>query len=440
MWLGSVGLSAAAGALLDKPKALQAATLPPKPVNPLPTVAPSAAPSVDPREVLSLIYDQDYLLYEGPKVGTFWESPNRLQAIVQRLGQVGVEVETQAVKPASFDQIAKAHAPHYIRYIQKQKYLPQDEFALIRKVERKLVNRPTAMATASGAVQPQYEEVIRYVRPPADAPRYTKLKPYEAAALAAGGAIQAVDQVMKGQSQNAFALVRPPGHHATSKRNMGFCVFNNAAVAARHAQAAYGAERVLIIDWDVHHGNGTQEIFYTDPSVLYFSTHQENIYPKRTGKIGEVGAKNGRGYNINVPLPPRTDDAGFLSVFREVLVPVAQAFKPDLIIVSAGQDAHAHDFVAQCRVTDAGFAQMTRVVKELARELCDRKLVFVLEGGYNPKVTARAVENIVKVLQAPDETVAAAAAPKPGQATPAPIASRIAEVRRTQTAFWPTLA
>jgi acetoin utilization deacetylase AcuC-like enzyme len=195
----------------------------------------------------------------------------------------------------------------------------------------------------------------------------------------------------------------------------------------------------MIVDWDVHHGNGTQEIFYNDPSVLYFSTHQENIYPKRTGKVAEVGAGAGRGYNVNVPLPPRTGDDGFIQVFKEILVPVAKSFKPDLIIVSAGQDAHLQDFVAQMRVTDAGFAAMTRMMKQLASELCNDKLAFVLEGGYNPKVTARAVETIVRVLQAPagqDDFLGETFAEDRSLAFKA----RMAEVKATQQAYWPSLA
>ncbi|MDB5101598.1 MAG: class histone deacetylase, partial [Cyanobacteria bacterium RYN_339] len=167
--------------------------------------------------------------------------------------------------------------------------------------------------------------------------------------------------------------------------------------------------------------------------------HQEGIYPKRTGRVHEVGEGPGKGYNVNVPLPPQTGDDGFLQVFKEVLVPVAKAFKPDLIIVSAGQDAHLQDFVAQMRVTDAGFAAMTRIMKQLATELCNDKLAFVLEGGYNPKVTARAVETIVRVLQAPSGQDDFLGETFKDDRNPA-FKARLAEVKATQQAYWHALS
>lgn len=435
-----MGLAAAAGTLLGRPEAMNAAASMPVPRK-RPVAPPPVKQAAVPRQPLSLIYDQDYLLYEGPRVGTMGESPTRLQAIVERLEDTGVKVKSQAVRPASYEQIARVHTPSYVKYIQQAVYLPQDEYAMIRRVEKRIVNRPTPGPSADASARPVFESVIRYVRTPQDAPRYTKLRPYEAASLAAGGAVQAVDEVMKGEAKTSFALLRPPGHHATRKRNMGFCVFNNAAVAARHAQVAYGLKRVLIIDWDVHHGNGTQEIFYTDPSVLYFSTHQENIYPKRTGKIWEIGAKHGKGYNINVPLPPGTGDEAYLRVFREILVPVAKAFEPDLIIVSAGQDAHEGEYVSSMRVSYEGFAALTRVVKGMAADLCDSKLVFVLEGGYNPRVTARSVETIVRELQNPHvDSLAELPEGQIGAPLPRGFEERLEKVKQTHLAYWPVLA
>jgi acetoin utilization deacetylase AcuC-like enzyme len=280
---------------------------------------------------------------------------------------------------------------------------------------------------------------VRYVKLPAGAPdRRSKVTPWVAGALAAGGAVKAVDEVMTGRAKASFALIRPPGHHARRGKNMGFCIFNNAAVAARHAQAEHGAKRVLIVDWDVHHGNGTQEIFYDDPSVLYFSSHQENIYPKRTGRIAETGVGSGKGYNVNVPLPRHTGDEGFVQVYRELLTPIARAFRPDLIIVSAGQDAHVGDFVAQMRMTDAGFAKLTQMMRGLAGELCLDRLVFVLEGGYAPKVAARACETICRVLQSPpgegDFTGEALNGGAPA------LRARIDQVKAVQTDYWPALA
>jgi acetoin utilization deacetylase AcuC-like enzyme len=437
MWLGSMGLAAASGALLGPTTPPRAATLPPRrvPKPPAPTPAPVAAKPVPP---LALVYDRDYLLYEGPRVGTFWESPTRLQAIVERLEALGLPVETHPVVEATTAQLARVHAPSYIRYIRKATALPQDEFATIRRVEKRLVNRPSRGDRNDDPMSPRFESVVRYVRAPADMPRVSRAKPFAAAALAAGGAIKAVDEVMAGRARASFALVRPPGHHARRAKNMGFCIFNNAAIAARHAQAAHGVKRVLIVDWDVHHGNGTQEIFYDDPSVLYFSTHQEGIYPKRTGKVHEVGARAGRGYNVNVPLPPYTGDEGFVRVYEELFAPIAKAFKPDLIIVSAGQDAHMGDFVARMRMSDAGYARLTQLVRRVAAEVCEDKLVFVLEGGYAPKVAARAVETICRVLQEPpgSDVLGEAAS----EAPPPVLRSRIAQVKAVHGAHWPALA
>ncbi|HEY9722722.1 MAG TPA: histone deacetylase [Oscillatoriaceae cyanobacterium] len=431
LWLGSVGTSAAAGALLSRPATAVA-------TRHLNTLARAIAPEpaeapVAPAKKLSLIYDQDYLLYEGPKVGTVSEMPTRLSAIVERLNQTGFTVASHPVKPASYDQIARCHVPSYIKYIRKADALPQDEFAFIPQVETIYKASPSPGATPT--VKP--EKVVRYVK--LQEPTLpTKLPPYEAASLAAGGAIQAVDEVMTGKAKYAFALLRPPGHHATPRRYMGFCIFNNVAIAARHAQDVYGVKRVMILDWDVHHGNGIQEIFYKDPSVLYLSTHEEGIYPRKTGKVAEVGAGVGRGYNVNIPLPPFTGDDGYLTVFKEIVAPIARGYKPDLILVAAGQDAHAGEIVAQMKVTDQGFAAMTRVAKALAHELCDDKLVFVLEGGYQPNVTAHAVASVVHELDQPTRPDAIAAIRADALLPPSTV-QRIAEVKQTQLAYWPGL-
>jgi acetoin utilization deacetylase AcuC-like enzyme len=219
---------------------------------------------------------------------------------------------------------------------------------------------------------------------------------WEAASLAAGAAVGAVEAVMKGRAANAFALVRPPGHHARPAKAMGFCLINNAAVAAEAARRA-GARRVLILDWDVHHGNGTQEIFAGRDDVLYMSVHQYPFYPG-TGASEEVGVGAGKGATVNCPLPAGQDDADYGAVFHDLFLPVGRAFAPDLIVVSAGYDAHLRDPLAEMRVTERGFAAMTSLVTELAQEACGGKLVLLLEGGYDLGALALSVRASLEVL------------------------------------------
>lgn len=209
---------------------------------------------------------------------------------------------------------------------------------------------------------------------------------WRAIAAAAGSAIGGVDAVMEGVFDSAFALVRPPGHHAMPDHAMGFCIVNHAAVAAAHAVAAHDLSRVLIVDFDVHHGNGTQEAFYDDPRVLYFSTHQSPAYPG-TGHIEEIGEGDGAGYTVNVPLPADVGDDGFRDVFSAILRPIADRFQPELVIVSAGYDAHwrnsAYVNGIHERMTVQGVADISRMVKEISDAHCPGRLVGILEGGYD---------------------------------------------------------
>ncbi|MBW1731197.1 MAG: histone deacetylase [Deltaproteobacteria bacterium] len=205
---------------------------------------------------------------------------------------------------------------------------------------------------------------------------------YEAALLAAGGLCKAISMVMSGQLDNAFAFVRPPGHHAERARAMGFCLFNNVAVGARYAQKENQAERVLIVDWDLHHGNGTQHSFEEDPTVLYFSTHQYPYYPG-SGSLREVGRGEGQGYTVNVPLSVGQGNVEYVGIFERILKPIALEFDPDLVLVSAGFDIYANDPLGGMRVTAEGFAGMTRCLMDIAQSCCEGKLVITLEGGYN---------------------------------------------------------
>jgi len=285
------------------------------------------------------------------------ESPARLDAIMAELGRAplaGVTIETP--RAATDAEIEAVHSPGY----------------------------RARLASLDG----QYAELDPD----------TALSPgsWEAATLAAGAAVGAALAVMGGVADNAFALVRPPGHHARPAKAMGFCLLNNAAVAAEAARRA-GAARVLIVDWDVHHGNGTQEIFAGRDDVLYMSVHQSPFYPG-TGAAEEIGVGVGKGATVNCPLPAGQDDADYGVVFHDLFLPVARAFAPELIIVSAGYDAHARDPLAEMNVTERGFAAMTSVLAELAERSCGGKLALLLEGGYDLAALALSVRASLEVL------------------------------------------
>lgn len=222
------------------------------------------------------------------------------------------------------------------------------------------------------------------------------------ARLSAGGIITAVDAVMTGQAENALAAVRPPGHHATPTRAMGFCILSNIAIGARQAQTVHGAKRVMIVDYDVHHGNGTQDAFYNDGSVLFVSTHQYPYYPG-TGALNDIGEGDGDGATLNIPLQSGHGDDSYKAIFEQVIRPAATRFQPDLIMVSAGFDAHHIDPLAMMRLTHTGYAHLTRDLKQMANDLCDGKIIFVMEGGYDLQALAHGMRNIAHVLLDEDE-------------------------------------
>jgi len=222
---------------------------------------------------------------------------------------------------------------------------------------------------------------------------YVMPQSYDIARLAAGGVIHAVDTVMRGESKNALAAIRPPGHHATISEGMGFCLLNNIAIAARHIQRTYKLQRILIVDYDVHHGNGTQDIFYDDPSVLYISTHQSPLYPG-TGTTAEVGAGSGLGYTINIPMPPGVGDQGYLQVFEQIVCPAVERFEPQFILVSVGFDAHWADPLAHMKLSLSGYDRLARQLITLAELWCEGRIVFVLEGGYNLEVLSHGWVNV----------------------------------------------
>jgi acetoin utilization deacetylase AcuC-like enzyme len=231
-----------------------------------------------------------------------------------------------------------------------------------------------------------------------DPDTYTSPETCEIARLAAGACVDAVERVMSGRNARALALVRPPGHHAERNRAMGFCIYNNAAVAAAHAQTL-GAARVAIVDYDVHHGNGTQHIFDRDPTVLYCSVHQYPYYPG-TGAATEVGQGDGAGLTVNVPLEAGATDDDYHQVFDEIVIPIVRAFGPDLILISAGFDAHERDPLGNMRLTTPAFAAMTMALRLLAEECCQGRIVAVTEGGYDLGAFRDSLQSVVDVLGA----------------------------------------
>ena len=332
-----------------------------------------------------IIYHPDYLKHE---TGTHPERKERLLSIISHLKGTGILDKLELIKPesATIEEIQYVHSRDYIDKARK------------------------------------YSELEIHLDPDTVLSRDS----YDVALLAAGGAITAVDAVLA-TFDSSFALVRPPGHHAMPERGMGFCIFNNIAIAARHAQKL-GKKRVLIVDWDVHHGNGTQEAFYDDPSVLYFSTHQYPHYPG-TGWFDEVGIGEGEGYNINVPLPAGTDDSGFIAAFEEILVPAAREFRPDIVLVSAGFDACNKDGLAYMRMSVEGFSILASIVKSIAKESCGGKVVAVLEGGYDLKLLARSVDAVLDVFMGNEPE-------KKSYDVSPHVKARLEEVKKIQRKFW----
>ena len=292
------------------------------------------------------------------------ERPERLTAIVDRLRAEATLENLRWITPTPADRpsIETVHEARYVRHVQD------------------VAARAPALLDAG------------------DTP--VSKESYDVACLAAGGVIGAIDEVMAGRLRNAFCAVRPPGHHARPAAAMGFCLFNNVAIGARHVQRKHGVKRVLIVDWDVHHGNGTQEAFYDDPSVLFFSVHQFPFYPGPSGAAQNTGRGPGRGFNINVPLPAGTDEKTVRRHFLDTLVPAADKFAPQCVLISCGFDAHKDDQLGGLRMTSAGFGELTRIVCGIAERHGNGRLVSVLEGGYTLEAIAESAVHHVQALVA----------------------------------------
>ena len=275
----------------------------------------------------------------------------------------------------------------------------QDLWANVVEIEADEARRSDIQACHTPQHFKHVEEAVREGRGYLDADTMISGASFEAAMRGAGAACRAIDAIMEGAADNAFVPVRPPGHHATPDRAMGFCLFNNVGVAARYAQKTFKEiERVAILDWDVHHGNGTQGIFYDDPSVFYFSMHQYPWYPG-TGSRAETGQGRGRGYTLNVPLRAMTPTSDQRRAFDSAIEEMASTFTPDLVIISAGFDAHDSDPLGQLLLSDEDFVQMTRVVKDWANQACGGRVVSCMEGGYNLDTLGETIRRHVRELQ-----------------------------------------
>lgn len=272
---------------------------------------------------------------------------------------------------------------------------------------------------------------------------------YATAKLAAGGGLEAVAGVLKGAFARSYVIVRPPGHHALVDRPMGFCLFNNVAVAARYAQREFGLKRVMIIDWDVHHGNGTQDIFYSDPSVCFVSFHQFPFWPPDMGWYTEDGAGDGKGYNINIPLPAGTGDRGYLAAWDAIFKPICMEYQPELIMLSAGYDAHQADPLGQQQISTTGYFLLSGRLADLAESIgCP--IVGFLEGGYNTRSLADSVVATVKVLNAEDRLAradikvfsgiyGAELMPSTGDRNELLVEERLNDIKRHHSKYWKSL-
>ncbi|MEW5902546.1 MAG: histone deacetylase [Acidobacteriota bacterium] len=320
------------------------------------------------------------------------ESPERIRIIYEMLEREKIFADCQHIppRPATEQEIEFIHSPEY--------------FAQIKETAGK-------------------ERV--YLDPDTS----TSPRSYEVALLAAGGLLAAADEIMEGKIRNAFALVRPPGHHAEASQARGFCIFNNVAIAAQHLIQKHGLARILIVDWDLHHGNGTQNSFNSRDDVLYFSTHQFPYYPG-SGHWSEVGSGRGEGFTVNVPLSAGKEDADYVFIFERLLSPIAMAYRPGFILVSAGFDIYAGDPLGGMMVSAEGFGALTSLLLDLAEQTAGGRILLTLEGGYNLLGLEEGVKNTLLILAGEKPAL-----PKHGPS--APLERELGPIFKVQQTFWP---
>jgi acetoin utilization deacetylase AcuC-like enzyme len=313
---------------------------------------------VDPTLPTGFVFHPDYLKHDSGQ--NHPESGERLSSLLAHLEKKGLLSRLKKIQPypASVDWLEAAHDPRYIKVVEK------------------------FCKDGGGMLDPD-----THVGP----------ESYQIALLAAGGVMAAVDAVMNKKIKNAFCAIRPPGHHAEKDKAMGFCIFNNVAVGARYVQKRFGLKKVLIVDWDVHHGNGTQNIFWDDPSVFYFSIHQFPYYPG-SGSENEVGEGEGDGFTFNMPMFAGSGDLEYIEAFQNIFYPLASKFSPEFIFISAGFDAHQEDPLASINLSEAAYKKMTEIIIKLASECAEGRLISVLEGGYNLRSLSASVEKHIRAL------------------------------------------
>ena len=312
---------------------------------------------------VGIFYDERFLLHDtGPNHP---ESPERLIPVIRDLKK-NDQITSNTIWPnfdiATVEELNLAHSKEYIELVDRQ--------------VSQLNNNRAYLSTGDTPISKDSNLVAK---------------------LAVGAGLEAVDQIMAGDLSSAFALVRPPGHHASTSMGMGFCVYNSVAVVARYLQKKYGLERILIVDFDVHHGNGTQDIFYEDNSVFYFSVHQHPLFPG-TGRPNEIGKGEGEGYTLNVELPKGSGNNEVIKAFNSKLKPAMDQFRPEFVLVSAGFDAHLGDPLGQLNYTDEGYGVVAEILQDISQKYADGRTLYMLEGGYNADNVSQSVQKILNVL------------------------------------------